>query len=149
VPSLWLEEGDTEISADAEPQETKDGGRKTMDIHELQRQFASFRQAAKLPAGLTQVEVRVRDFSYHASIRVDAPSIKTVFNTSPCYVGAEFVKNVGEIITGQKKVRAQCGVLVWLMNYVMSSTPIMIHELKCTGARYFWSLREEMDSKRY
>lgn len=38
-------------------------------------------------------------------MRKDAPSIKTVFNTSPCYVGMELVSNVGEIITGRKNVK--------------------------------------------
>ena len=53
---------------------------------------------------LNQVEVRLKNYSRTVSVRKDAPSIKTVFNTSPCYVAMELVRNVGEIITGTKKV---------------------------------------------
>ena len=48
--------------------------------------------------------MRLKNYSHTISVREDAPSIKTVFNTSPCYVGVEFVRNVGEIITGRKRV---------------------------------------------
>ena len=64
----------------------------------------SFRNLSKSTADATQVEVRLKNYSHCISVRIDAPSIKTVFNTSPCYVGVEFVRNVGEIITGRKKV---------------------------------------------
>lgn len=52
-----------------------------------------------------QVEVRLKDYSYHVPIRVDAPSINTALNTSPCYVATNIVKNFGELITGKRKVR--------------------------------------------
>ena len=51
-----------------------------------------------------QVEVRLKDYSYHVPIRVDAPSIKTALNTSPCYVATNIMKNFGEYISGKRKV---------------------------------------------
>jgi hypothetical protein len=50
------------------------------------------------------VEVKLHNYSYHVPIRIDAPSIKTVFNQSPCYVVSNFMVNVGELITGERKV---------------------------------------------
>lgn len=67
-------------------------------------QDSSLQQSFRNIEGTKQVEVRLKNYSYMVSVRVDAPSIKTVFNTSPCYVGMEFVSNIGEIITGRKKV---------------------------------------------
>jgi ABC-type multidrug transport system fused ATPase/permease subunit len=65
----------------------------------------SIRNVLKPAESLNQVEVRLKNYSRTISVRTDAPSIKTVFNTSPCYVGMEFVSNAGEIITGSKKVK--------------------------------------------
>ena len=53
---------------------------------------------------LQKVEVRIKDYSYHVPVRVDAPSIKTVFNTSPCYVATNILKNVVELATGKRQV---------------------------------------------
>ena len=64
---------------------------------------SSFRKTKQV--NQNNVEVRIKNYSHTVAIRKDAPSIKTVFNTSPCYVGMELVGNIGEIITGRKKVR--------------------------------------------
>ena len=53
---------------------------------------------------IENVEVKLHNYSYHVPIRIDAPSIKTVFNQSPCYVVTNFMVNVGELITGERKV---------------------------------------------
>ena len=53
---------------------------------------------------IENVEVKLHNYSYHVPIRIDAPSIKTVFNQSPCYVMTNFMVNVGELITGERKV---------------------------------------------
>ncbi len=58
---------------------------------------------------LQKVEVRINDYSYHVPVRVDAPSIKTVFNTSPCYVATTILKNVVELATGKRQVCACIG----------------------------------------
>ena len=115
VPSLYLENND-DITEDNEGFEhnndnnTPNNNPSTMhmDVPELRRRFTSMRDVGERPTTtsplLAQVEVRMKDYSYHVPIRVDAPSIKTVFNQSPCYVGTNFIKNVGELITGQRKV---------------------------------------------
>ena len=69
---------------------------------------------------LARVEVRMRGYSYVVPVWADAPSIKTVTNQSPCYVGTEFVKNVGELITGQRRVRVNRGII-----YVFVCTSIL------------------------
>ena len=114
-PSLYLENND-DITEDDEDFEhdndnnTPNNNQSTthMDVPELRRRFTSMRDVGERPTTtsplLAQVEVRMKDYSYHVPIRVDAPSIKTVFNQSPCYVGTNFIKNVGELITGQRKV---------------------------------------------
>lgn len=66
----------------------------------LRQSFRNISNTSKL----NQVEVRLKNYSRTVTVRKDAPSIKTVFNTSPCYVAMELVGNVGEIITGTKKV---------------------------------------------
>lgn len=72
---------------------------------ELSKRFASMRASMRqLPSGLEKVEVRMHNYSYHVPIRVDAPSIKTVINQSPCYAITSFMVNVGELITGKRKV---------------------------------------------
>ena len=53
---------------------------------------------------LQKVEVRIKDYSYHVPVRVDAPSIKTVFNTSPCYAATNIMKNAVELATGKRQV---------------------------------------------
>ena len=115
VPSLRLE-NNNDITEDNEGVEhdndnnTPNNNPSTMhmDVPELRRRFTSMRDVGERPTTksplLAQVEVRMKDYSYHVPIRVDAPSIKTVFNQSPCYVGTNFIKNVGELITGQRKV---------------------------------------------
>ena len=61
------------------------------------------RQQQRAPV-LQKVEVRIKDYSYHVPVRVDAPSIKTVFNTSPCYAFTNIMKNVVELATGKRQV---------------------------------------------
>lgn len=89
-----------------------------VDITEFRRRLSTIRDAkskrrigASIVGGggkraptLQKVEVRIKDYSYHVPVRVDAPSIKTVFNTSPCYVGTNIMKNVVELITGKRQV---------------------------------------------
>lgn len=92
----------------------------------LHQQFASFRtsmRGRKVDPTSLKVEVRMKDYSYHVPIRVDAPSIKTVFNTSPCYVGTSFLKNVGELMTGERKVGCN------LLQYIMITAPFMFASL--------------------
>ncbi|KAL3761106.1 hypothetical protein ACHAWU_001375 [Discostella pseudostelligera] len=88
-----------------------------VDITEFRRRLSTIRDAkskrrigASIVGGggkraptLQKVEVRIKDYSYHVPVRVDAPSIKTVFNTSPCYVGTNIMKNVVELITGKRQ----------------------------------------------
>mmetsp|Transcript_3324 Transcript_3324/g.5465 ORF Transcript_3324/g.5465 Transcript_3324/m.5465 type:complete len:1454 (+) Transcript_3324:67-4428(+) len=77
---------------------------------ELSKRFASMRASLRqVPSGLEKVEVRMHNYSYHVPIRVDAPSIKTVINQSPCYAITSFIANVGELITGKRKVKDVLG----------------------------------------
>jgi hypothetical protein len=57
----------------------------------------------------------MKNYSYRVPIRVDAPSIKTVFNTSPCYVMMGIVRNAVEIVTQKKKARRGGEMLVLLL----------------------------------
>ena len=126
IPDLKLEDGHTNGDNDNNdtngPSTPKSGNTSTvspaaaeettnqMDISELREKLASLRDI-KTKHNIEQyqeVEVRLKDYSYHVPIRVDAPSIKTVFNQSPCYVGTTILKNVGELITGGRKVSVCC-----------------------------------------
>ena len=120
IPDLKLEDGHTNDNDDNNnnngPSTPKSGNTSTvsptaegttqMNISELREKLASLRDI-KTKHNIEQyqeVEVRLKDYSYHVPIRVDAPSIKTVFNQSPCYVGTTILTNVGELITGSRKV---------------------------------------------
>ena len=106
APSLRLEsstDDDNENSAKNTSDEPTDVA-SSLTRTELSRRFASMREI-RSSDDLQQVEVRVNNYSYHVPIRVDAPSIKTVINQSPCYVATNFMQNVGELITGKRKVR--------------------------------------------
>ena len=125
IPDLKLEDGHTNDNDDNNnnngPSTPKSGNTSTvspaaegsttqMDISELREKLASLRDI-KTKHNIEQyqeVEVRLKDYSYHVPIRVDAPSIKTVFNQSPCYVGTTMLKNIGELITGSRKVSVIC-----------------------------------------
>ena len=61
-----------------------------------------------------RVEVRLVDYSYRVPVRVDAPSIKTVFNTSPCYVVTNLVTNLVEHVFGDRKASFVCHFLFFL-----------------------------------
>ena len=78
---------------------------------ELSKRLTSMRNSIKklqqnnTTATLVEnVQVKLHNYSYHVPIRIDAPSIKTVFNQSPCYVVSNFMVNVGELITGERTV---------------------------------------------
>ena len=130
-PSLYLENNDiTEDDEDVVDNGNANNNDNTtpnnnpsttmhMDVPELRRRFTSMRDMGERPTTTTpllaQVEVRMKDYSYHVPIRVDAPSIKTVFNQSPCYVGTNFIKNVGELITGQRKVSTRNYLLLLIL----------------------------------
>ena len=73
------------------------------------------RQQQRAPV-LQKVEVRIKDYSYHVPVRVDAPSIKTVFNTSPCYAVTNIMKNVVELATGKRQVCVLVFDLHWESN---------------------------------
>ena len=73
------------------------------------------RQQQRAPV-LQKVEVRIKDYSYHVPVRVDAPSIKTVFNTSPCYAATNIMKNVVELATGKRQVCVLVFDLHWESN---------------------------------
>ena len=120
IPDLKLEDGHTnDDDSDTKngPSTPKSGNTSTvspeaegtttqMDINELRQKLTSLR-SLKTKHNIEQyqeVEIRLKDYSYHVPIRVDAPSIKTVFNQSPCYVGTTILKNVGELITSSRKV---------------------------------------------
>ena len=52
---------------------------------------ARYQRIRHLLEGRTvEVEVRLRDFSYHVPVKTDTPSVKTVMNQSPCYGTYEF-----------------------------------------------------------
>ena len=94
-----------------------------MDISELREKLASLRDI-KTKHNIEQyqeVEVRLKDYSYHVPIRVDAPSIKTVFNQSPCYVGTTILNNVGELITGSRKVSVYCVLQIYTRFMLVSN----------------------------
>jgi hypothetical protein len=125
IPDLKLEDGHTNgdnDNNDTNGPSTPKSGNSTvspaaaeettnqMDISELREKLASLRDI-KTKHNIEQyqeVEVRLKDYSYHVPIRVDAPSIKTVFNQSPCYVGTTILTNIGELITGGRKVSVCC-----------------------------------------
>ncbi len=78
-----------------------------LDIPKLQRQYTTLRRIKYKPADIERnvhVEVRLKDYSYHVPLRVDAPNVKDVITTSPCYVASMFVKNVGELFVGKRRV---------------------------------------------
>ena len=56
----------------------------------LQNRFSVFQE--KVPERL--VEVRVKDYSYHIPVKMDAPTVKTVANQSICYAAYEFFRRV-------------------------------------------------------
>ena len=76
-------------------------------VSELRQRLGERRKSetARGKAEEVHVQVALRDYSYHVPVREDAPSIKTVFNQSPCYAASSFLVNVGELITGSRKVR--------------------------------------------
>ena len=133
IPDLKLEDGHTNDDDDNNnnnngPSTPKSGNTSTvspgstegpttqMNISELREKLASLRDI-KTKHNIEQyqeVEVRLKDYSYHVPIRVDAPSIKTVFNQSPCYVGTTILSNVGELITGSRKVSRSLHIICYL-----------------------------------
>jgi hypothetical protein len=74
-----------------------------VSVNELRRR-TSLIYLGETAARTQRVEVRLKDYSYHVPVRVDAPSINTALNTSPCYVATNVLKNVGEYISGKRKV---------------------------------------------
>eukprot|EP00804_Cyclotella_cryptica_P009072 CCRYP_003155-RB/>CCRYP_003155-RB protein AED:0.07 eAED:0.07 QI:33/1/1/1/1/1/12/1130/1233 len=111
VPSLRLEsyhEKNTASATNDNNDEDSGDDDRVIDIPSLQRQFASLRQFTQSPLRrviVEEVEVRMKEYSYRVPVRVDAPSIKTVLNTSPCYVMMELGRNLLEIVMGRKKVQ--------------------------------------------
>jgi len=101
--------GSAMASLTAFPRE--DAGDGGVAVSEL-RQRLSVRRMSETALGMAeevQVRVTLKDYSYHVPTREDAPSIKTVFNQSPCYAASSFLVNVGELITGSRKIRDMCG----------------------------------------
>jgi hypothetical protein len=111
APSLRLESTDDDDNNDSKANKTSDNPTadvaKSLTRMDLSRRFESMREIRPSDELLQQVEVRVNNYSYHVPIRVDAPSIKTVINQSPCYAATNFIQNVGELITGKRKVRTK------------------------------------------
>jgi hypothetical protein len=116
APSLRLEssQDDTDIIDELQKTSSDDGGTTTTprpSRAELSKRLTFMRNSIKqlqqnnnkTPV-IENVEVKLHNYSYHVPIRIDAPSIKTVFNQSPCYVVTNFMVNVGELITGERKV---------------------------------------------
>ena len=161
IPDLKLEDGhntndDNDNNNTNGPSTPKSGNTSTvspatadgstqMNISELREKLASLHDI-KSKHNIEQyqeVEVRLKDYSYHVPIRVDAPSIKTVFNQSPCYVGTTILKNVGELITGSRKVSSlhiHCYIVtcvlqryihfVLVSNYLLHIPYVMLYQQK-------------------
>jgi hypothetical protein len=116
TPSLRLESSqDNDSNYELQKTTSDDDGTTTTTTSprrpsraELSKRLTSMRNSIKqLQQNTTlveNVEVKLHNYSYHVPIRIDAPSIKTVFNQSPCYVVSNFMVNVGELITGERKV---------------------------------------------
>jgi len=64
----------------------------------LQKRFSVFHE--RVPERL--VEVRVRDYSYHIPIKMDAPTVKTVGNQSVCYATYEFFRRIHQYRMAKK-----------------------------------------------
>ena len=127
TPSLRLEsshDGDSSDDLQKTTSDVVDGSTTTPPQRpsraELSKRLTSMRNSIKklqqqnnTAATLVEnVEVKLHNYSYHVPIRIDAPSIKTVFNQSPCYVVSNFMVNVGELITGERKVSYNIFLLV-------------------------------------
>jgi hypothetical protein len=119
TPSLRLESSQDGDSSDDLQKTTSDVDGSTTTTTsprrpsraELSKRLTSMRNSIKklqqnntTAAVIENVQVKLHNYSYHVPIRIDAPSIKTVFNQSPCYVVSNFMVNVGELITGERKV---------------------------------------------
>lgn len=119
TPSLRLESSQDDNDTNDDLQKTTsdvDGSITTSPRRpsraELSKRLTSMRNSIKklqqqnnnTTALVENVEVKLHNYSYHVPVRIDAPSIKTVFNQSPCYVVSNFMVNVGELITGERKV---------------------------------------------
>jgi len=157
IPDLKLEDGHANDNNDSNnngPSTPKSGNTSTvsptaegpttqMEINELRQKLASLRDI-KTKHNIEQyqeVEVRLKDYSYYVPIRVDAPSIKTVFNQSPCYVGTTILKNVGELITGSRKVSSLQRFVPCLYPVYTSflSSTLTIHICITKDKGYTWS----------
>ena len=99
-----------------------------VSVNELRRR-TSLKYLGETAARTQRVEVRLKDYSYHVPVRVDAPSINTALNTSPCYVATNVLKNVGEYISGKRKVSNKdirgvtdliSIVYIWLLYYLIA-----------------------------
>ena len=109
--NLRLEGQDNDDDADADAVHRQDSPSasnpatdvENVSVNELRRR-TSLKYLGETAARTQRVEVRLKDYSYHVPVRVDAPSINTALNTSPCYVATNVLKNVGEYISGKRKV---------------------------------------------
>ena len=123
TPSLRLEssQDDNDSNDDLQKTTSDDGDGTTTPPRrpsraELSKRLTSMRNSIKKlqqnnnTTLVENVEVKLHNYSYHVPIRIDAPSIKTVFNQSPCYVVTNFMVNVGELITGERNV--SCVILL-------------------------------------
>jgi len=145
-PSTTPKSGNTSTVSPA----ATEGSTTQMNIDELRQKLTSLR-SLKTKHNIQQyqeVEVRLKDYSYHVPIRVDAPSIKTVFNQSPCYVGTTILSNVGELITGSRKVSRSLHIISYMC--IANIYPLYISFLLSTlyhthllhiqkGKGYIWS----------
>jgi hypothetical protein len=105
--NLRLEGQDDDDDADAVHQGSTSASNfaphvENVDVNEIRRR-TSLKYLGET-ASTQRVEVRLKDFSYHVPVRVDAPSINTALNTSPCYAATNILKNIGEYISGKRKV---------------------------------------------
>jgi len=64
----------------------------------IQQRFSVFQE--KVPERL--VEVRVKDYSYHIPVKMDAPMVKTVANQSFCYAAYEFFRRIHQYRQAKK-----------------------------------------------
>ena len=69
------------------------------------RSVHALRRTQTLPGtAIREVEVRLKNYSYGVPVRAEGPSVRTVFNQSPCYVGTALVRNAAELVTGKRQV---------------------------------------------
>jgi ABC-type nitrate/sulfonate/bicarbonate transport system ATPase subunit len=99
-----LERDDEEVNQiQAIHEEEGEGGETRRE--QAERKFRKLRKRLsvyqdKVPERL--VEVRVRDYSYHVPVRMDAPSVKTVANQSICYAAYELVRRIHQYRINRK-----------------------------------------------